>query len=154
MLTKSIRHTLVIGVLGMMAAFSANADQKKPTLTIYTYDSFTADWGPGPAIKKAFEQQCDCELKLVALSDGVSLLNRLRMEGNKSKADIILGLDNNLIHAAKETGLFAPSNIDTSNLRCQKNGQMTLLCLTTTVTLPLFMIKIALLTHPKAWLNC
>lgn len=24
----------------------------KETLTVYTYDSFAADWGPGPAIKK------------------------------------------------------------------------------------------------------
>ncbi|MCF1868950.1 thiamine ABC transporter substrate-binding protein, partial [Klebsiella pneumoniae] len=83
-----------MGALGIVSTFSTQALAQKPTLTVYTYDSFTADWGPGPAIKKAFEQQCDCELKLVALSDGVSLLNRLRMEGDKSKADIILGLDN------------------------------------------------------------
>lgn len=24
----------------------------KPVLTVYTYDSFAADWGPGPTIKK------------------------------------------------------------------------------------------------------
>ena len=52
----------------------------KPTLTVYTYDSFAADWGPGPAVK-SLEAECDCELKFVALEDGVSLLNRLRMEG-------------------------------------------------------------------------
>ncbi|MEA7571656.1 hypothetical protein ONJ95_26755, partial [Salmonella enterica subsp. enterica serovar Virginia] len=42
--------------------------------------------------KKAFEADCNCELKLVALEDGVSLLNRLRMEGKNSKADVVLGL--------------------------------------------------------------
>ena len=63
----------------------------KPVLTVYTYDSFAADWGPGPKIKKAFEADCNCELKLVALEDGVSLLNRLRMEGKNSKADVVLG---------------------------------------------------------------
>lgn len=83
----------------------------KPVLTVYTYDSFTADWGPGPAVKKAFEAQCDCELKLVALEDGVSLLNRLRMEGKNSKADVVLGLDNNLLEAATQTKLFAKSGI-------------------------------------------
>ena len=72
----------------------------KPVLTVYTYDSFAADWGPGPTIKKAFEADCNCELKLVALEDGVSLLNRLRMEGKNSKADVVLGLDNNLLEAA------------------------------------------------------
>ncbi|WP_337261127.1 MULTISPECIES: thiamine ABC transporter substrate binding subunit [unclassified Serratia (in: enterobacteria)] len=88
----------------------------KPTLTVYTYDSFAADWGPGPAIKKAFEADCDCELKFVALEDGVSLLNRVRMEGKNSPADIVLGLDNNLLQAAKQTGLFAKSQVDTSKL--------------------------------------
>ena len=83
----------------------------KPTLTVYTYDSFAADWGPGPAVKKAFEADCGCELKFVALEDGVSLLNRLRMEGKNSKADVVLGLDNNLIEAATQTKLFAKSGV-------------------------------------------
>ena len=30
----------------------------KETLTIYTYDSFVADWGPGPKVKEAFEKDC------------------------------------------------------------------------------------------------
>lgn len=88
----------------------------KPTLAVYTYDSFAADWGPGPAVKKAFEAQCECELKFVALEDGVSLLNRLRMEGKNSAADVVLGLDNNLLQAAQQTGLFAPSDVDSSKL--------------------------------------
>ena len=88
----------------------------KPTLTVYTYDSFAADWGPGPAVKKAFEAECDCELKFVALEDGVSLLNRLRMEGKNSAADVVQGLDNNLLQAAQQTGLFAPSDVDSSKL--------------------------------------
>lgn len=83
----------------------------KPVLTVYTYDSFAADWGPGPVVKKAFEADCNCELKFVALEDGVSLLNRLRMEGKNSKADVLLGLDNNLLNAATQTGLFAKSNV-------------------------------------------
>ncbi|WP_334468099.1 thiamine ABC transporter substrate binding subunit [Arsenophonus sp. PmNCSU2021_1] len=96
---------------------SAFALQAKPILTVYTYDSFIADWGPGPTIKPAFEQICHCELKLIGLSDGVALLNRLRMEGKNSPADIVLGLDNNLIDLAKKTGLFTESKIDISQLK-------------------------------------
>lgn len=88
----------------------------RPTLTVYTYDAFASEWGPGPAVRKAFESDCDCELKFVALEDGVALLNRLRMEGKNSKADIVLGLDNNLITAAEQTGLFSPASIDTHSL--------------------------------------
>ncbi|WJV61995.1 thiamine ABC transporter substrate binding subunit [Pectobacteriaceae bacterium CE70] len=88
----------------------------KPTLTVYTYDSFASEWGPGPAVKKAFEKKCDCELKFVVLEDGVSLLNRLRMEGKHTKADIVLGLDNNLVQSAAQTGLFRQSDVDTHAL--------------------------------------
>lgn len=88
----------------------------KSTLTVYTYDSFSSKWGPGPSIKKMFESQCDCELKFVTLEDSVALLNRLRLEGKNSKADVVLGLDNNLLQAAQNTELFALHNIDTSAL--------------------------------------
>ncbi|WP_336768487.1 thiamine ABC transporter substrate binding subunit [Pantoea endophytica] len=104
-------------VLPMLLLVTAPAFAAKPVLTVYTYDSFSADWGPGPAVKKAFEAQCDCELKYVALEDGVSLLNRVRMEGKNSKADVVLGLDNNLVQAAEKTGLFAKSSIDTRSLK-------------------------------------
>lgn len=102
-------------ILPLLVLFSLPVAAAKETLTVYTYDSFAADWGPGPAVKKAFESECGCELKLVALPDGISLLNRLRMEGKNSQADVILGLDNNLLDAAEKTGLFAPSNVNTDN---------------------------------------
>ena len=104
-------------VLPVLLLVTAPAFAAKPVLTVYTYDSFSADWGPGPAVKKAFEAQCDCELKYVALEDGVSLLNRVRMEGKNSKADVVLGLDNNLVQAAEKTGLFANSSVDTRSLK-------------------------------------
>ena len=86
----------------------------KEKLTIYTYSSFASDWGPGPKIEAAFEVSCNCDLEFVALDDGVSVLNRLRLEGKGSEADILLGLDNNLITTAKNTGLLAEHNIDVS----------------------------------------
>ncbi|MGY3308869.1 thiamine transport system substrate-binding protein [Pantoea ananatis] len=104
-------------VLPVLLLLSAPVFAAKPLLTVYTYDAFSADWGPGPAVKKAFEAQCGCELKFVALEDGVSLLNRVRMEGKNTKADVVLGLDNNLLQAAHQTGLFAKSDVDTRELQ-------------------------------------
>ncbi|MDN4127769.1 thiamine ABC transporter substrate binding subunit [Pantoea ananatis] len=104
-------------VLPVLLLLSAPVFAAKPVLTVYTYDAFSADWGPGPAVKKAFEAQCGCELKFVALEDGVSLLNRVRMEGKNTKADVVLGLDNNLLQAAQQTGLFSKSDVDTRELQ-------------------------------------
>ncbi len=89
----------------------------RPLLTVYTHDFFASEWGPGPIVKKAFEAQCNCKLKYVVLGDGVMLFNRLRMEGNRTAADVVVGLDNNLMGIAEDTGLFAPANIDLSPLR-------------------------------------
>ena len=79
-----------------------------PVLTVYTYDSFVSEWGPGPAIEKAFEAECGCDLRFVGQADGAALLARVQLEGAKSEADVVLGLDTNLTAAAAATGLFAP----------------------------------------------
>ncbi len=100
--------TIAAGIT--LAASAALAET--PVLTIYTYDSFVSEWGPGPAIEAAFEEGCGCDLQFVAVGDGAELLARLRLEGARSEADIALGLDSNLIAAAADTGLFAPAGIE------------------------------------------
>ncbi len=94
---------------GFFCATAVNAET--PELTVYTYDSFVSEWGPGPIIEKAFEETCGCDLKLVGAGDGAALLARLRLEGARSDADVVLGLDTNLTQAALDTGLFAPSSV-------------------------------------------
>lgn len=94
---------------------SMNALAAKPTLTVYTYDSFTSDWGPGPKVKKAFEKQCGCNLELVGLEDGVSLLSRLKLEGKNTRADVVLGIDTSLTAEARATGLFTPHDLTMTN---------------------------------------
>ena len=107
-----------------IALFSFNAFAlPSKSLTVYTYDSFISEWGPGPQIKKAFEAQCACTLNLVGLEDGVSILNRLRLEGKHTKADVVLGLDNNLVAEAKKTGLFAPHQVNTQKLQLPRGWQ-------------------------------
>ena len=94
--------------LGLATVATAATAQDKPILTVLTYDSFTAEWGPGPAVETAFEATCACDLQFVAAGDGAALLARIQMEGAASDADIVLGLDTNLTAAATATGLFAP----------------------------------------------
>jgi thiamine transport system substrate-binding protein len=90
-----------------LIALAPMAQAETPTLTVYTYDSFVADWGPGPAVKKAFEPICHCHLNFVGTGDGAALLARIKLEGKRSKADVVLGLDTSLTADAAATGLFA-----------------------------------------------
>ena len=92
---------------GVFVSAAGLAAAETPELVVYTYDSFVSDWGPGPQIETAFEAVCGCDLKFVAAGDGAALLSRLRLEGARTQADIVLGLDTNLTAAARDTGLFA-----------------------------------------------
>jgi thiamine transport system substrate-binding protein len=94
---------------GVFTASAALADT--PELTVYTYDSFVAEWGPGPGIEAAFEEVCACDLNFVAAGDGAALLARLRLEGARTDADIVLGLNTALTAAARDTGLFAAHEV-------------------------------------------
>ncbi|MEF2551555.1 thiamine ABC transporter substrate binding subunit [Aurantimonas sp. A2-1-M11] len=94
----------------------ADAQVEKPVLSVYTYESFTPEWGPGPKIEAGFEAVCNCDLRFVGLEDGVAILNRLKLEGPSTEADVVLGLTTDLIPEAKATGLFSPSGVDLSAL--------------------------------------
>ena len=89
---------------------------EKPTLTIYTYDAFSAAWGPAPKIKKAFEKEHNVTLKFVGLSSSIGALRKIQLEGKRTKADILLGLDTSIAQVAKKTGLFVPHELNTSKL--------------------------------------
>ena len=101
----------LLPVIFLFSLFSPLANAELPTLTVYSYNSFMSQWGPGEAIKKGFEAQCNCQLEVVTLGDGVSVLNRIRLEGDKTNADVILGLDNNLLEQAKQANILIPHQI-------------------------------------------
>jgi len=110
---KSLFHSITLAAALLTASSLLTSPMAADReLTVYTYDSFVSDWGPGPLVKSAFEEQCDCTLNWVGIADGVALLNRLKLEGASTKADIVLGLDTNLVTEAKKTGLFAKSGTD------------------------------------------
>ncbi|RYH01692.1 thiamine ABC transporter substrate binding subunit [Salipiger sp. IMCC34102] len=101
--------TTLASVAALLIASPALA--QTPTLNVYTYDSFTSEWGPGPAIEEAFEAECGCDLVFTGAGDGAALLARLQLEGASTDADVVLGLDTNLTAAARDTGLFAPHGV-------------------------------------------
>ncbi len=103
----------LLGALSIVALPSYAAQ----TLTVYTYDSFTSEWGPGPVIKEAFEKECDCTLNFVAIDSSAGILNRVQLEGKSSKADVVLGLDYNLMAIAEDSGLLAESGTDMSAVK-------------------------------------
>jgi thiamine transport system substrate-binding protein len=103
---RMLRSALALA-LGLAVAGPAAA-QAKPVLTVYTYSSLVGKYGPGKDIEARFEAACGCEVAFVTAEDAGSLVGRLRLEGESTKADVVLGLDMNLAAEAKALGIFAP----------------------------------------------
>lgn len=103
-----MRRTLTAAAIAL--ATQAGADT--PVLTVYAGDYFTSEWGPGPIIEAEFERICDCDLQW---STG-DLLPRLLLEGERTKADVVIGLTSDVTAKARATDLFAPHGQDNNAL--------------------------------------
>jgi len=112
-----LRIGVIASIVMLLSATYSTANAQDKTLTVYTYESFTSEWGPGPVVKKAFEQTCDCTLNFVPLDSSAGILSRVQLEGKNTKADIVLGLDNNLMAMAEDTGLLADAEVDSSAVK-------------------------------------
>jgi len=96
-------HYIIIYILILLLTNGLKAEK----LTIYTYDSFVSEWGPGPIIEKKFEEIYQVDLDLIAVDSASTLLNKVILERSNTKADIVLGLDMNLFNAAEQSDLFS-----------------------------------------------
>ena len=85
------------------------------TLTIYTYDSFVSEWGPGHIIEKIFEEKYKINIEFISVDSAATLLTKIILEGSSTKADVVLGLDMNLLNEAKESHLFDNHNLKNLN---------------------------------------
>ncbi len=129
-----MKKTTFIAVILLIASMSLFANgskedkaelMKNKEITLYAYDSFTGDWGPGPSVIPAFEKETGIKVNVVTAGDAVEMLNKVILEGDKCKADVVLGITDDMAERAYD--LFEnyaspylsdiPSNLlfDTSN---------------------------------------
>ena len=82
---------------------------------MYAYDSFASDWGPGPEISERFEQEYGIPVRLQSVGDAGQVLQKAILEKDDPKADILIGIDNNLITRAKNEDVleaYTTPNLD------------------------------------------
>ena len=125
-----------IFVAGLFSASMAFANT--PVLTVYAPDYFASEWSPGPSIEKAFEKECNCDLQFKT----GDVLSRILLEGTRSEADVVIGLNTDVTKKARETGLFTNYG--------QNNAKLTLpLTWTGDVFLPFNYSHVALIYNAK-----
>jgi thiamine transport system substrate-binding protein len=81
-------------------------DSRSREVVVYTYDSFVADWGPGPELTKTFEAKTGYKLTMISVGDGAQVLSRAVLEKNNPQADVLLGIDNNQIDLARSSNVM------------------------------------------------
>ncbi|MHA1401102.1 MAG: thiamine ABC transporter substrate-binding protein [Candidatus Heimdallarchaeaceae archaeon] len=97
-------------ILLVLEIFNANpvavaADDS--VLTIYTYESLLAD--PGYDFIEGFANYSGIpkeDIKLVLMDDANTIVTQAALEKDNPVADVLIGIDNVLIHTAKEEGIL------------------------------------------------
>ncbi len=77
-------------------------------LVIYAYDSFVSQWGTGPKVIPVFEKKYGIKVTVQSAGDAGQVLQKAIMEKDNPSADILIGIDNNLLAKALREDIFAP----------------------------------------------
>ena len=82
--------------------------ERSREVVVYAYDSFASDWGPGAELVKRFEEETGYKCTLVSAGDAVQVLTRAVLEKKAPQADVLIGIDGNMLETAKAQGVLAP----------------------------------------------
>lgn len=106
---KARLYTLILCALMAfpLCAFGRGENSSRAReVVVYTYDSFISEWGAGPRIAELFEKKTGYRCVFIDTGDGAQVLSRAILEKNTPRADIILGVDNNLLAKALEADIL------------------------------------------------
>ncbi|MBU0928713.1 MAG: thiamine ABC transporter substrate-binding protein [Spirochaetes bacterium] len=110
MLNHSIlARRLGLALLCALASLGFSCVQKDDSqLVVYAYDSFASEWGPAPIVIPAFEKATGIKVELVVPGDAGQVLARAIDEKDAPVADVIVGIDGNLLPKALAAGVLSP----------------------------------------------
>lgn len=80
-------------------------------LTVYTYSSFASSWGAGVDLKKLFLEKSGIEVDFVDVGEAGVILQRISLEGNRTQADAVLGLDQFSLSDAQSQAEWLPLDL-------------------------------------------
>ena len=83
-------------------------DERQREVVIYTYDSFISEWGPGPELIRLFEEQTGYTCTMLDVGDGAQVLSRAVLEKDSPQADVVIGIDNNLLNQTLAQDILIP----------------------------------------------
>lgn len=100
--------------LGLVFLLSLSVQAETPELTVYTYDSFVGPGTLGEFLAKDSLALTGCQTQFRVFPTAGEALSQLALEGDKSHADVVLGVDQTLLATAIESKRFEPWDVKTS----------------------------------------
>ena len=101
---KKALSVIIITMLAICSIFAQSASEKtgqdQKTLTVYAYDTFCGDWGAASAVIPAFEEATGIKVNLVSAGAAIEVINKVRLEGEKTQCDVILGITDDVADKA------------------------------------------------------
>ncbi len=97
----------VLVILAMPSFASGAAESSENSVTVYAYDSFAGDWGPASTVIGAFEEESGIKVNLVSAGSSSEMLSRLIMEGEKTEADVVLGITDDMAYRAYDADILS-----------------------------------------------
>ncbi|MCG8452415.1 MAG: thiamine ABC transporter substrate-binding protein [Spirochaetales bacterium] len=88
--------------------FASGGSEDDVVLRVFSADSFSSEWGPGPAIAEAFFEETGIQVEFESPGDTVTVLNQLILEGGETRADVVMGPDNGMLKRVLEAGILSP----------------------------------------------
>ena len=101
---KKALSVILILMLALCSIFAQSTVEKteenQKTLTVYAYDTFCGDWGAASAVIPAFEQATGIKVNLVSAGAAIEVINKVRLEGERTQCDVILGITDDIADKA------------------------------------------------------
>lgn len=109
-MTKHRNYFAVLAILlvssFLFAQGAKETSSTNNTITVYAYDAFCGDWGPGPAIVTEFEAKTGIKVHLVSAGDAIEMLIKVQSEKNNPIADVVVGISDDMAAKAYAADLF------------------------------------------------
>ena len=104
---KRVMLAVLCLCLSALPAYAAD-EKNDDTLVIYTYDSFASEWGLAPKVIPSFEKMTGIKVELISVGSSGQVLQRAMLEKDHPRADVVIGIDNNLLAKARKADVLSP----------------------------------------------
>ena len=105
---KGLLLLTIVMVLAVSCRKKENESAETKNLVIYAYDSFVSDWGTGPVVIPKFEEKYGIKVDMLSPGDSGQVLTKAILEKDAPAADIIIGIDNNMLAKALRENILQP----------------------------------------------